>query len=95
MIENYKKEIDLEIAKMPHDPKSEGDKLKINQDTSYDIFYDIYIKDEESYFYIKMIENTANAPFYYIRSYTIQDLYKINKIFKVFENDNFGEIKNL
>ena len=94
MIENYKKEIDLEIAKMPHDPKSEGDKLKINQDTSYDIFYDIYIKDEESYFYIKMIENTANAPFYYIRSYTIQDLYKINKIFKVFENDNFGEIKN-
>ena len=76
--------------------KQPDNKLKLNQenqDTSFDIFYDIFYKDNERYFYIIMQENTANAPFYYIRSYTIKDLHDINKIFKVFEENNFDEIK--
>ena len=40
-----------------------------------------------------MNEKTADAPFYYIRSYKINELHKLNKIFKIFENENFEEIK--
>ena len=96
MIEDKKREIDLEIAKMLRMEKKPDNKLKLsqkNQDTSFDIFYDIFNKDNESFFYIIMQENTANAPFYYIRSFTIKDLHDINKIFKVFEENNFDEIK--
>ena len=96
MIEDKKRKIDLEIAKLLRMEKQPDNKLKLNQenqDTSFDIFYDIFYKDNERYFYIIMQENTANAPFYYIRSYTIKDLHDINKIFKVFEENNFDEIK--
>ena len=91
-----KKKIDLEIAQLKMQKEPE-DKLKIsdkNQDTSFDIFYDIYYKDNESFFYIIMQENTANAPFYFIRSYTIEELHKIKKIFRVFQEDDFEEIKS-
>ena len=91
-----KRNIDLDIAKLLRIGKEPDNKLKLNQenqDTSFDIFYDIFYKDNERYFYIIMQENTANAPFYYIRSYTIKDLHDINKIFKVFEENNFEEIK--
>lgn len=94
MIENIKREIDVKIAEILRNPQKEAEHLKINQDTSFDIFYDIYDNDDEKFFYIIMKENTANAPFYYIRSYTIQDLHGKNKIFKVFEEDNFDEITN-
>lgn len=88
-----KRDIDQEIAKVDHGPEKDTIKLSINEDTSYDINFDIYDKDDEKYFYIKMQENTANAPFYYIRSYTIKDLHQLHKIYKVFEKDNLDELK--
>ena len=57
----------------------EKTKLWINEDTCYDIFYDVY---DGKYFYIKMEENTAFAPFIYNRSYELEELQKLNKIFK-------------
>ena len=93
VIEEIKRNIDINIAQIVHNPEKDGKKLKINQDTQYRIFYDVYNDENEKYFYIKMIETTADAPFYYIRSYKIKELHQLNKIFKVFENDNLEEIK--
>ena len=57
-------------------------KLIINEDTSYDIIYDVYDFDKNKYLYIKIDENTAEAPFFYNRSFQLEELYEINKIFK-------------
>ena len=56
--------------------------LDIDEDTSFNISYDTFIYDEKKYLYIKMEENTALAPFYYNRSYEINELHKINNIFR-------------
>ena len=93
VIEEIKRNIDIDIAEIANNPEKDGKKLEINEDTEFRIFYDIYNDEDEKYFYIKMVETTADAPFYYIRSYTINELHQLNKIFKVFENDNFEEIK--
>ena len=90
-IEEIKRDVDKDIAQIVHE--QEGKKLKINEDTEYSILYDIYNTEDEKYFYIKMIETTVDAPFYYIRSYKIDELQQLNKIFKVFDNENFEEIK--
>ena len=94
MIENIKRDIDQEIAKIEHDREKDSIKLSINDDTSYDIYFDTYDNEDEKYFYIKMQENTADAPFYYIRSYTIKDLHELHMIYKVFEKDNLDKLKD-
>ena len=94
MIENMKRDIEVTIAQLVHDPEKDTIKLNINEDISYDINFDTYDNEDEKYFYFKMTENTADAPFYYIRSYTINDLHKLNKIYKVFEKDNLDELKH-
>ena len=93
MIENMKKDLDEEIAQILHDPEKDSIKLAINEDTSYDIYFDTYDSEDERYFYIKMTENTADAPFYYIRSYTIKELHTLNKIYKVFDKNNLDDLK--
>lgn len=67
-------------------------KLQISSDpdTSYDIFFDIYKYETKEYLYIKLVENTAVAPFYYNRSYTIEDLQKLDRIFLA---DNMAQVK--
>ena len=39
-------------------------KLSIDENTSFNILYDIYSIDKTDYLYIKLIENSAVAPFY-------------------------------
>lgn len=90
-MEKYKRQIDLKLA--PHFETNlnvEKVKLAVNKDTSYDIYYDICEYENEKYLFIKMIENTANAPFYYNRSYSIEDLHNLHKIFKA---DDIDEAK--
>ena len=86
-----KREIDLKLA--PNFEKRINVNkaiLPIDNDTAYDIYFDICEYEENKYLYIKMIENTANAPFYYNKSYTIEDLHSLHKIFKA---DNIDEVK--
>ncbi len=88
MIENIKRDLDL---KMAQEVKEVKHKLQINEDTKYNIFYDIYKHEDEKFLYIKMEENTCSAPFYYNRSYTVNDLHDLNKMFKGFEKFDFEE----
>ena len=88
MTENIKRDIDL---KMAQEVKEVKHKLQINEDTKYNIFYDIYKHEDEKFLYIKMEENTCSAPFYYNRSYTVNDLHDLNKMFKGFEKFDFEE----
>lgn len=89
-----KREIDLELASnFEKNSNVEKAKLPINNDTSYDIYYDICEVNSQNYFYIKMIENTADAPFYYNRTYNQDDLCKIHKIFKA--NDIYETKKDI
>jgi len=88
MIENIKRDLDL---KMAQEVKEVKHKLQINEDTKYNISYDIYKHEDEKFLYIKMEENTCSAPFYYNRSYTVNDLHDLNKMFKGFEKFDFEE----
>ena len=88
MTENIKRDIDL---KMAQEVKEVKHKLQINEDTKYNISYDIYTNDEEKFLYIKMEEFTCSAPFYYNRSYTVNDLHEIHKMFKGFEKFDFED----
>ena len=65
--------------------------LDIDEDTSFNISYDTFIYDEKKYLYIKMEENTALAPFYYNRSYEINELHKINNIFRAVDIEGAKE----
>ena len=90
-MEMDKRQIDLNLA--PNFEKQlnvEKVQLPINSDTSFDIYYDICEWENKKYLYIKMLENTANAPFYYNKSYSIEDLYNLHKIFKA---DDIDEVK--
>ena len=62
-----------------------------DEDTSFDIFFDLYNSESEQYLYIKLVENSAVAPFYYNRSYSIEDLQKCHRIFKC---DNMKQVKD-
>lgn len=95
MISN--REIDLELStNFEKNPNVLKTKLSVNEDTSYDIYYDVCEFKSEKYFYMKMIENTADAPFYFNRSYTQEDLCKIHKIFKANDiNETKDDIKSL
>ena len=88
MIENIRRDLDL---KMAQEVKEVKHKLQINEDTKYNIFYDIYKHEDEKFLYIKMEENTCSAPFYYNRSYTVNDLHDLHKMFKGFEKFDFED----
>jgi hypothetical protein len=81
-----KKELDF---KMAQEIKGQNAQLYINEDTKYNITYDVISKDGEKFLYIKMDEITCDAPFYYNRSYTINELHNLNSIFKAFEKEDF------
>ena len=92
MILKYKKEIDLRMSLTVQKQDSvENAKLPINEDTSYDIFYDIWDSGTKKYLYIKLVENTANSPFFYNRSYDLEELYNNHRIFKTC--DTIEEVK--
>ena len=82
----YKRDIDLKMSLTIHKQNSvEFTSLPINKDTSYDIYYDVWDSGTKKYLYIKLIENTANSPFFYNRSYELEDLYNNHRIFKTCE----------
>ena len=67
-------------------------KLDIDEDTSFDISYDTFIYEEnKKYIYIKLEENTAMAPFYYNRSYEINELHEIHNIFRAVDIEETKE----
>ena len=78
---SIRKNIDLKMS-LAFQNRKPINKISINKDTSFDIFFDVYEGDEITYLYIKMEENTANAPFIYNRSYELKELYENNIIFK-------------
>ena len=88
MTETIKRDIDLTLAQKVNETKTQ---LKINEDTEYNIFYDICEENGEKLLYIKLEEITSDAPFYYNRSYSIEQLHKIHKIFKAFDKDDFED----
>ena len=79
--QSIRKEIDIKMSLVFENEKPKAI-LPINEDTTFDIFYDIYDADEAKYLYIKMQENTAIAPFFYNRSYELNELYGNHRIFK-------------
>ena len=79
--QSIRKEIDIKMSLVFENEKPKAI-LPINEDTTFDIFYDIYDADEAKYLYIKMQENTAIAPFFYNRSYELNELYDNHRIFK-------------
>ena len=80
---NIKRDLDKVMAiEVPNKPTSLVEELKIDEDTSFNIYYDIYNDENTDYLYIKMIEKTAKAPFYYNRSFTIEELQELDKSFK-------------
>ena len=89
-----KSELNFQMSKeVPNQETVSKEALKIDEDTSFDIYYDIY---EEKYLYIKLQENTALAPFYYNVSYDIDELRVLDDIFKAIEIDKVkGHLKDL
>ena len=80
---NIKRELDKVMSlEVPNKPTSLVEELKIDEDTSFNIYYDIYNDEDTDYFYIKMVEKTAEAPFYYNRSFTIEELQELDKSWK-------------
>ena len=77
-LNEIKLKMSLEVPKQPTVIKTQ---LPIDNDTSFDIYFDIYNGDRKKYLYIKLMENTAVAPFYYDRSYTIEELRELDSIF--------------
>jgi len=71
-------------------PTVENTILPIDEDTSFDIIYDIYDGDK-SQLYIKLQEKTALAPFFYNRSYNLEELHNLHKLFKIC--DSIEEVK--
>ena len=89
-----KSELNFQMSKeVPNQETVSKESLKIEEDTSFDIYYDIY---DEKYLYIKLQENTALAPFYYNVSYDIDELRVLDDIFKAIEIDKVkGHLKDL
>lgn len=53
--------------------------LPLDNDTEFQIIFDVL---EDNYLYILLKETTARAPFYYNKSFTLEELCDIHKIFK-------------
>ena len=64
--------------------------MEDDKDTSFDIYFDIYNYENEEYLYIKLIENSAVSPFYYNKSFTLEELCEIDRIFKT---DNIFQVR--
>ena len=80
---SIRKDVDLRLSAHLHETKThEKVKLSIDKYTSFDIYYDVFNLNSKKYLYIKMIENTAFAPFIYNRSYELEELHENNNIFK-------------
>ena len=67
------------------------EKIQIDEDTSFDIYFDIYHIDIDDYLYIKLIENSAISPFYYNKSFTLEDLRERHRIFNAVNIDQVKE----
>ena len=80
MERNRNRDLTLSVRE-PNPETVKKAKLNIYED-SFDIIYDIHQYEQCKYLYIKAIENTAVAPFIYIRSYEIKELCNLNSIFK-------------
>ena len=95
--ENLERELDTEMAiEVPKKETAYFERLPIDEDTSFDIYYDIYNDGNTDYLYIKMTENTAIAPFYYNRSFTIEELQELDDIFRTCDlNEIKDHIKSL
>ena len=65
--------------------------MKSDKDTSFDIYFDIYHSENEDYLYIKLIENSAVSPFYYHKSFTLEDLRQCHRIFNAVNIDQVKE----
>jgi len=95
--ENLERDLDKVMAtEVPTKKTAYVEKLPIDEDTSFDIYYDIYNEGNTDYLYIKMTENTAVAPFYYNRSFTIEELQELDDIFRTCDLKEIKEhIKSL
>ena len=95
--ESLERDLDNKMAtEVPKKETAFVEKLAIDEDTSFDIYYDIYNDGNTDYLYIKMTENTAVAPFYYNRSFTIEELQELDDIFRTCDlNEIKDHIKNL
>lgn len=80
MERNRNRDLTLSVRE-PNPETVKKAKLNIDED-SFDIIYDIHQYEQCKYLYIKAIENTAVAPFIYIRSYEIKELCNLNSIFR-------------
>lgn len=67
-------------------------KLEIG-DSSFDLFCDVFKGKNKEYLYIKLVENSAVSPFYYNRSFTIDELKNLDVIFNV--DNKMENIKEL
>ena len=78
-----KKQIDLKLSLNIETKKTvQKAQLPIDEDTIFDIYYDIFNSSDSKYLYIKLVENTAETPFYYNRSYDMEELQNLHSIFK-------------
>ena len=95
--ESLERELDKEMAnEVPKKETVYVERLSIDEDTSFNIYYDIYNDGNTDYLYIKMTENTAVAPFYYNRSFTIEELQELDDIFRTCDlNEIKDHIKSL
>ena len=82
---SLRKDIDVKMSLVFQKRKPKA-KLSINKDTSFNIYYDIYDTDNNKYLYIIMEENTATAPFFYNKSYDMEELYQNHRIFRTCES---------
>lgn len=74
------------LSELPNVPTAE---LDLDPDTKYKITFEIYMN---KYIYFLMKETTALAPFYYNKSFLLEDLFNLNSIFKTC--DTLEEVKN-
>ena len=82
---SLRKDIDLKMS-LKFKKRKPKAKLSINKDTSFNIYYDIYDTGNNKYLYIIMEENTATAPFFYNKSYDMEELYENHRIFRSCES---------
>ena len=60
----------------------------LEEDISFDVYFDIYKIEDKNYLYIKLEENSALAPFFYNKCFSKTDLEKIHDIFKAVNMEN-------
>ena len=66
------------LVQVPKQKSVIASQIKLNDHTSFQVHFDVYL---EEYFYILLQEKTANSPFYYHNSYTLEELQSKHDIF--------------